>query len=131
MAVTKTTRKIASKMKTAMKAMKAMMKALKLVKEMKALEKDDKDKQPKKDNKDKQPKKVNKDKQPKKGVTEKQLAKLFREEPDLVNQMNKIPKGVAGSTMYMYPGFIACITFDHDRRGNLRINKMTSSIDPV
>ena len=122
MAVTKTTRKIASKMKTAMKAMKAMMKAVKLVKEMKALEKD---------NKDKQPKKVNKDKQPKKGVTEEQFAKLFREEPDLVNQLNKIPRGVAGSTMYLYPGFIACINFDHDRRGNLRINKMTSSIDPV
>ena len=122
MAITKTTRKIASKMKTAMKAMKAMMKALKLVKEMKALEKDDKDKQPKKDNKDKQPKK---------GLNEKQLAKLFREEPDLVNQMNKIPKGVAGSTMYMYPGFIAWIAFTHDRRGNLLINKMDSSIEPM
>ena len=125
MPVTKTTRKIATKMnavthgmkemKDMQKAMKDMKKDLKVMKVMKSIKKDDKDKKTKKDMK----------------TMEEQLDKLFSEEPDLVYQLNNIPKGAKGSVDYTYPGFIASIAFDHDRRGNLRINMMDSSIEPM
>ncbi len=102
MPITKTTRKIATKMKAVMKAMKAM----------KAMKKDLKGKKAKKDKTTKKGKK---------GVTHKQLDKLFSSEPGLTEQLANIPKGAKGCVDHVGPGVHATIVFEHIR-GQLAID---------